>query len=290
MHRTRYLRRGTEEGREVDRRNRVEQTLAVDRGSVPPAAPVGHQSDQRPAVELCGKPRHLAARVTCEVPALPSAAEPVDGLRNRRHARSLEDVLSLGTVGRIEHEPVDPTGITPCVGQRDMRAVGGAKDRNPLRAERLANGVDVIGQVRRGVEVAARAELGRTLRDGSGLRLSRLQRRAVERTGTARAALIHHDDVARAGLRPDEIAHGLAIKRPDSRSPRASSDQEQRRAGRALGFLALDAQLDGAGNGAAAVERDGEGGARAVAVGALAGLERCRSLGGAERQSASKGG
>lgn len=185
--------------------------------------------------------------------------------------------------------------MTAGVGQCDVRAVGDAKQRDPLGADRVTNRIDVFGHVGGGVEVAPRTELRGT--PGDRRCTSPLDPGTAKRSGPTTATEIDDHDIAAATLSADQridLVVGYVgrypVERGSRRLTRAAHNQEERRASRPLGLLALDVQRDGAGDLAGTVERHGKARAGAAAAGRLAEVERSRSLADTDRQRAAGNG
>src|SRR5437763_9697395 len=117
------------------------------------------------------------------------------------------------------------------VRQRELRPVGGAPDADLIDAERLPDGLDVLGMVARGVESPARADrvraVRRELRGLLDARVDgRLERRAVEEAGAPRSADVEGDERVEGKERPEERRVRAEVEDAGGGLPGAAREQE----------------------------------------------------------------
>ena len=137
-----------------------------------------------------------------------------------QHARQVavgveqEGVGAVGADDRVEDQPVDVLGEGARVLQRDVGAVGDAHERDLVRAERLAQGVDVEHRVGGRVEGAPRPDAGRAVGDRLGRdrvqRAQPLQVGALQDARLPRPALVEHREAvaAQGGIQRDRERRG----------------------------------------------------------------------------------
>ena len=213
-----------------------------------------------------------------------STARAGAAVARERERHIVEDIRleRLGILGRqdgIEQQPLDMRRVRERVGERQLRAVRGAPERDLVHSERHADGLRVVGVVVGAVEVAVRADRGRAARGERVLpdecrRL--LQRRADEEARLAGSAVVERDDpVAReegvievSAVLVAEVEHG-------GRSlTRAAGDEHHDAALSTLGGERLDVKRDRARHATRAVERDDDIGARDAGCGVARGGRR----------------
>ena len=169
-----------------------------------PAAPVDHPTAHRAARQAI----HEGLKVGHRIPR-PGALRAAEGPQRTRHGVEcveVERVRAIHLDYRVEHEAVDPRGVTKRVAECHLRPVRSPVQGHLLRAELLPQGVDVVGRVAAGVEGPARPK--------------------PPRAGGGRVAGIEEIGLARAG---GSGATPSARCRAGRRSPGRGSD----RAGRA---------------------------------------------------------
>ena len=226
-----------------------------------------HGTASRSAGERVRHSRNVAREVRGCGTARAGAA-----VARERERHIVEDVRleRLGILGRqdgIEQQPLDMRRVRERVGERQLRAVRGAPERDLVHSEGHADGLRVVGVVVGAVEVAVRADRGRA---ACGERVlpdecrRLLQRRADEEARLAGPAVVERDDpVAREESVIEVSAVLVAEVEHGGRSlTRATGDEHHDAALSTLGGERLDVKRDRARHATRPVERDDDIGAR----------------------------
>ena len=229
LHRTRE--RGSQRRVEVAGQQHREEVHAREPvGPAPPArvhdAARGRTPPRAPILP------HEAAQVGDRV-LRPPAQPPAQRAEHPRHGARAVAVVRVRAVDgrhRVEHQPLDPVRVALRVGQRDLGAVGGPVERDPLGAERLPQRVDVVVGVAGRVEGAPRAERPRArARRGPGVEQVRpLEAAAAQEPGATGPALVVDDHVALpvGGIEDAQPAHAERVR---GRLARPAGEHDQRR-------------------------------------------------------------
>ncbi len=251
-------------------------------------APVDDPAAQRPARHALHERGEVGHRI-----ARPRASPAAERAERARHGLERVEVERVGPVrldGGVEHEPLHPRGVAQRVPERDLRAVRGPVQRDPLGAELLPDRIEVVIRVAARVEGPPRTEPpGAGAGGRSGLQEVRaLEPPAAEQARAPRTALVEDHEVAVAVGR-EQHAQRVRPERLRRRLPGPAREHEQRRAGGPAppsGSHPLHQQRDPARHRAAAVERHAQPCAGEVVRAAA--LEAERRLSGRRKRQAGR--
>ena len=273
--------RRSQGGIEVARDQHDEQVRSSEGRAPNRSAPSDHGPAQRPAGEPPHERRHVGDRVGSERPASRSAEHP----QHARHGLErveIERVRPLRLDHRVEHEPLDASGVRERVSERDLGAVGRAEQGDALVAERDPDRLDVLRAVAARVEGPARPEPGGAAAGGRPRvqQVRALERPATQEAGPAGAALVEDDQVAVAVGRVEHGERAAAERVRGGLAGTAGQHDERAAPWTLAGTDALDEQRHPPGERTGAVQRDAHARAleaeRAAALEARHGLRRRR--------------